>query len=254
MRRPLLYLDYETTPIVAWAWQFHDAELFHVMRDVQIMSVAWSWEGESEIYYMDLTEFKHKQGIFNVDDKELVKAFLPILDKAEAIIAHNGKGFDFKVFRGRLAIHGFPPHRNIKELDTKIWGRRFRFTNNRLDTIARQLGSSRKLATRKNLHYDCLEVNDPSAWRENKKYNKQDVAVLKEVAHKLAPFIISGIPNANDIYGTSMNCKNPLCGSASLKENGVRIVLGGHKVEYRCKDCGHYARGPLIRDTVVLVK
>lgn len=252
--RKLLFLDYETTPLVAWAWQFYDAELFHVMQDVQIMSVAWSWDDESEVYYMDLTDFRHKKGIFGVNDKELVKAFGEVLDKAEGIVAHNGKGFDFKVFRARLIAHGFKPHRNIKELDTKIWGRRFRFTNNKLDTIARQLGLPRKLATRKNLHYDCLELNDPSAWRENKKYNKQDVVVLKEVAQKLAPFIVTGIPNANDIYGTTMNCKNPLCNSANLRNNGSRAVIGGHKVEYHCKDCGHYARGPLIRDTNVLIK
>ncbi len=256
MRKPLLYLDYETTPIVAWAWVFHDAELFHIMQDVKIMSVAWSWEGEDTVYYMDITQFPgHKKGIFNVDDRKLVKEFLTVLDRAEAIIAHNGKSFDFKVFRTRLIVHGFPPHRNIKELDTKIWGRSAKFTNNRLDTIARQTGVSRKISTRKNLHYDCIEMNDPSAWKENKIYNKQDVTVLKEVAHKLAPYIISGIPNANDIYGSSQRCKNPLCHSANLRNNGTRKVIGGQKIEYLCNDCGHYARGPLIKDeTRVLIK
>jgi len=252
--RKLLYLDYESTPIVGWAWQFYDAEIFHVMQDVQIMSVAWGWEGEDEVYYMDLTDFKHKKGIFGVNDRQLIKAFLPILNQAEAIIAHNGKNFDFKLFRARLIVHGFQPHRNIKELDTKIWGRTAKFTNNKLDTIARQTGVQRKLATRKNLHYDCIELNDPEAWKENREYNIQDVVVLKQVAHKLAPFIVSGIPNANDVYGTTMNCKNPLCNSANLRNNGSRTVVGGHKVEYVCKDCGHYARGPLIRDTNVLIK
>lgn len=255
MRRSIVYLDYESTPILAWGWDFHNFIPFHIVQDVRIMSVAWSYEGEDEVYYMDITEFPgYRPGLRNVNDKPLIKAFLPVLESAEAIIAHNGSNFDFKLFKTRMIAHGFKTYRPVKELDTKMWARRFRFTNNRLDTIARQLGLKRKMETRKNLHYECIEEGNKDAWEENKEYNKMDVEVLKEVAHVLAPYQITGLVNSNVLNETVMHCKNPLCGSPNLKLNGPRAVLGGHKVEYKCKECGHYARGPLIRDTNVLIR
>ena len=246
----ILYLDFETTPIVGWTWRAWEGDMFHIMRDVQIMSVAWSWDDEDEVYCLSLPEFPgYKPGIMNVNDKRLVQAFVPIFDRADAVVAQNGKNFDFKVWRTRLLVHGLSPAPNLVELDTKQWANKFRFSRNSLDNMSRQLGGTRKMKTRKDLHYDCLELNDAEAWKENNEYNKVDVLVLKENAKKMAPHV----PILSNFHsGVEIACRNPLCGSKFLRRNGIRKVTGGHKVEFICKKCFGYTRGPLVKDSALI--
>lgn len=251
MRKPILFYDLETSPIVGWAWQIWDADIFHVVHDVQIISVAWSWEGEDEIYALSLPDFKgYKPGINNINDYKLVKAFSEILSKAEVVCAQNGKNFDFKLLRTRLLIHGLDPHHDIKETDTKQWAKsKFRFTSNSQDHLARQLGVSRKIETDKNLHYKCIELGDKKYWKAMVDYNKGDVKGLKEIAHKLAPFIPNHVePSFVFENRDGMICRNLLCLSKSLVRRKKALRKnGGYKIEYKCNDCGLFTTGPLIR-------
>lgn len=245
MRKPILYLDFETSPIVGWAWSCYDAELFHIEQDVQIISVAWSWEGEEEIYALGVHEFPgYKPGLRYLNDKKLVKSFQDIFAKAEMVVAHNGNGFDFKLWRTRLIVNGFNPHHNLRELDTKRWAKRFRFTNNSQNNIARQLKTPLKEETVKNLHYKCLELG--THWDDMISYNKNDVVGLKAIAHRMAPFVLN-TPNANLYQDTTMNCTNPLCGSANTIMEGRREVKGkAYRQRYSCNDCGRWFSGARI--------
>lgn len=259
MKTPLeetLFLDFETSPIVGCSWVSYDADLFHIIRDVQIISVAWSWGGDDEVFCISLPEFKgYKPGWLNVDDRKLVKSFIPIFNRAKAVVAHNGKGFDFRLWRTRLIVHGFTPPPHIIEIDTKSWAKsNFRFTSNSQDGISRQLGTPRKIETEKNLHYKCIELGDPRAWHDMCEYNKGDIVGMKANAMRLAPFV-KNAPNANGLMGTSLNCRNPMCASPDVKLLEPRFVpSGGMRNTYVCKKCGASGYGPIIRGEKVLLK
>lgn len=253
----VLYFDFETTPIVGWGWQMWNkgAAFFHVMQDVQIMSVAWTWSDDPKIYCMSLPDFKgYRPGIFNVNDKKLVKAFMEVFQKADYVVAQNGFGFDFTLWRTRLLIHGLQPHHEPKELDPKRWASKFKLTSKSQDNISRQLGTTMKMETGKKLHYRCLELGDPRAWKENNDYNKQDVKGLRENAVKMAPFI-PNLPNANVIRGSQMDCTNPLCPDPTfgMQRRGSRQKSNMSVVQtYQCRACGKYATGPSIQTGVIL--
>jgi hypothetical protein len=235
MRKPILYLDFETSAMLVETYRFYEPDVIRIRKDIQIISVSWSWEGEDEIYHMALPDFKgHKAGLENVNDKKLVKSFSDIIAKAEYVVAHNGKGFDFRVWRMRLLVHGLDPMHNVKEIDTKQWAKKFYFSNNKQDNISRQIGTPEKIEHSKGMHYRCYELNDPEAWQENKEYNNRDVEGLKANARKLAPHI----PNL--VSTKKVICSNPLCHSEFLKRDKYWQVAHGWKIQWVCKSCGRY--------------
>lgn len=216
-------------------YQYYEPEVIRVRQDIKILSVSWSWEGEDEIYHMALPDFKgHKAGITNIDDRKLVKAFAERIAGAEYVIAHNGKGFDFRVWRMRLLVHKLDPMHNVKELDTKVWAKKFYFANNKQDNISRQLGTARKVDHSKDMHYRCYELNDPKAWAENKEYNNGDVLGLKENAKRMAPYLPT-ISSTKKIV-----CRNELCRSLNLKRDKYWEVAGGWRIQFVCRDCKKY--------------
>lgn len=252
-----LYFDFETSYIVGGGWQMYNKgpAFYHVFKDVEIISVAYCVD-DGPIYCVGVDDFKgHKAGWYNLNDRKLVEFFVPKIEEADYVVAQNGKGFDFKVWRTRLAVHNLAPHHEPKELDTKSWAKsKFRFTDNRQDTITRQLGLTTKRDHEKKLHVKCIEENDPRAWKEMKLYNKQDVQGLREMAKRMAPFV-TNTPNANVLRGTSMGCPNPLCPDPArgMNRRGPRQKSNMSLVQsYQCKACGKYATGPIIQAGVIL--
>lgn len=249
-----IYLDFETSPIVGWAWRMWESNLFHIEKDVEIISVAWA-EDDGPIYCVGIDDFKgYKPGIMNINDKQLVEFFAEKFEKADYVVAQNGKGFDFKLWRTRLAVHGLPPHHEPKELDTKQWAKsKFYFTSNSQDHLTRQLGLTRKMETEKHLHEKAIG-GDPKAWAQMKRYNKQDVRGLRETAKRLAPFV-TNLPNANVLRGTLMECTNPFCPEPGkgMTRRGPRQKSNASMVQtYQCKACGKYATGPAVQTGAIL--
>lgn len=234
-RKPILYLDFETSPIVGWTWKVYDTEIFHIEKDLEVISVAWSWEGEDEVYALSLPDFKgYKPGIMNINDKKLIQAFAEIVRKAEYVVAHNGMGFDFRILRTRLLIHGLDPLHNIREIDTKRWAKKFYFSSNSQNNISRQIKTPMKAETEKHLWETVIITGDPKKWKQMVEYNKRDVVGLKANAHKLAPHVPTLAASK------AILCSNPLCGSEYLRRDKLRQSINGWKIQYKCTWCGHY--------------
>lgn len=252
-----LYLDFETSPIVGWGWQLWNKSgpaFFHIEQDVQIISVAWA-EDDGPVQCVGVDDFKgYRPGIRNLNDKKLVEFFAPKFEKADYVVAHNGNGFDFKLWRTRLIVHGKPPHHEPKALDTKQWANRFMFTSKSQDGISRQLKTPRKVEKSPELHHKCIELGLPRYWKEMKYYNKGDVVGLRENAKRLAPFVAAA-PNANVHHKTRMNCTNLFCKGPrdQMIMRGPRPRSKTGEVQtYQCKSCGKYATGPVIQAGVIL--
>jgi DNA polymerase elongation subunit (family B) len=167
----VLILDYETSPAKGYFWgSIWETNIIEVIEYEQILCVGWRWYGEKKAHVIGQDDFKsYKKGKLN--DKDLVKFFVPILQKADVIIGHNSDQFDIKVFNTRLLHYRLPTIPINKSIDTKkISKGQFHLPSNKLDDIADFLEIDRKLAhTGKNMWLGC-EQGVEKDWRLMKKY------------------------------------------------------------------------------------
>lgn len=203
----------------------------HILEEWYIICGAWKWYGEDKV---------HAVSTSTKDDSKVIKRIHKELMKADIIVAHNGDKFDIKKFETRCLYHGLEPLPKIVSVDTlKVAKKRFKFTSNRLDYIAKYLGVGAKLPTTDGLWLDVLRGNK-KALKEMVEYNKVDVLVLEKVFDKLKPYIDT--INFN-IYTNKMVCKN--CGSQHVVARGYAVTKVGKYQRYQCQECGGWSQSRL---------
>ncbi len=233
----ILILDIETAPKVAYVWRFWKENISpkQVLDHGHIMSFACKWLNEPGMFYYSnevLTE------------QELVETLLEFLDKADIVVAHNGKKFDLGTIKARAMVHGLMPPSPYKIVDTLLVARsQFLFESNSLAYLAKVLNCTEKEEHKKFPGFELwLEVlrNNPEAWEELAVYNKQDVATLEEVYLKMRPWITNH-PNVSlykDVDGTEC----PKCGSDDIHFRGYVNLIASRYRRFCCNDCGGWGR------------
>lgn len=240
----ILELDFETSPAKGYFFgSIWETNIIQVMEYEQILCVGWKWHGDKKVKVIGQNDFKsYKPGVLN--DKELVKYFLPMIEEADIVSAHNGDRFDIPVFNTRLLAHGFNPIPPVKSLDTKkIAKNKFHLPSNKLDDIADFLGIGRKLSTHKSLWFEC-EKGDKTAWKYMKEYCGHDVELQSQVLDKILPFTKQN-SNFNSIMSTRYNCPNPICGSFNTIKRGLAYTATQQMQRWQCIDCRTWSQSPL---------
>lgn len=182
------------------------------------------------------------------DDYYVVTKMHKVLSEADAVIAHYGDNFDMKFFNTRALYHGLPPIPPLIQIDTyKIAKAKFLFNCNKLDYLGQYLGLGKKIATDHKLWLDCLKGNQ-RAVKDMVTYNRQDVALLEAVYHKLAPYANTKI---NLSHG-EIACPN--CASYNLRARGFRSTLTNRYRRYVCNDCGKWSHSTRSEKGGALVK
>lgn len=232
----VLYLDIETAPLYGTFWGVwkQNIDPKSVIRDWIILSWSACWE-DGEVISYSLPDFpNYRENMLS--DAALLDPLWKLMDEADAIVAHFGKGFDFPKINTRFLINGFPPPSPYKKVDTKEIAKKiFKFTFNSLDGLAKALGCSRKGSPGGiEIWHACLE-GDPKAWEKMVKYNEQDVIVLKEVAKRLLPW--AGIA----LHRDKEHCC-PACGSEKHQKRGTVQPSTIRYQRFVCKDCGAWYR------------
>lgn len=171
------------------------------------------------------------------DDKALVQSLWELFNEADIIVAHNGKAFDIKYTNGRFVSHGLVPPERYQVVDTLLVARaNFKFNSNKLDDLGNLLHLGRKAETGGfELWLGCLDGNK-QAWKKMRKYNKQDVVLLREVYHRLKGWM-KGHPNLAVINGEHRVC--PACGGSNVIKKGPGIIGTVIYQRYKCRECGH---------------
>lgn len=236
----ILFVDIETKPIISYTWGIWDQNvgLNQIKEDWSIIAWSAKWKGSKKLYYQDL---RGKKAL--TDDKELLAPLWKLLDSADIVVGQNSKEFDAKKLNARFIYHGFQPPTPYIHLDTlQIARRHFGFTSNKLEYLAKTLGTKhQKLVNRKfngfDLWSECMAGN-VKAWKEMEKYNKIDVLALEEVFDKLAPW---GVTTNFSVFRDDKDRCN--CGSKRITSKGYRTTLAGRYKRYRCNDCGATFRG-----------
>lgn len=241
-----IILDVECAPKLAYVWDIWKQNVSQdmLLEHSYLMCASVKQLGSDTTYYRaSRTE----------DDYELVKWLIEWMDKADYIIAHNGKKFDIPLIKARAIINDIEPPSPYKVIDTlEIARKEFLFTRNTLENLALQLNCDlTKLSDRKfsgfKLWKECMDGNE-EAWIEMKKYNIMDVDVLEEVYLKLRAWDTRH-PNINvEDDEETMRC--PKCASTKLERRGFYTTNVGKYQRYQCKSCRGWSSSRYIENSV----
>ncbi len=227
-----LLLDVETSPNTAYVWGLwkQNIGINQLIESSNLLCFSAKWLGAEEVIFSSL---------FSTGKKRMIKKLHKLLDEADAVIHYNGAKFDIPVVNKEFLLLGYTPPAPYKQIDLlKVARNKFRFTSNKLDYVAQQLGVGRKVKHQGfELWVKCMQ-NDPQAWEQMEEYNIQDVNLLESVYNKLLPWIHKH-PNVG-LYSNSCSCTN--CGSDNLRRRGFTFTNSGKYQRFRCNDCGSWCR------------
>lgn len=218
-----------------------------IVEDWNILSFAAKWYGTGPILYQSL-RFQDKPA----NDFSLCRSLQHILSMADIVVAHNGKRFDMRKIRARMALNRMPPIPNVRVIDTLLEGRKqFGFTSNTLAYLSERFGPDgvRKVTHAKfpgkALWRECQKGNQ-EAWDVMEAYNIPDVLALEGVYRDLRPWY-QGAQNLaifKDPHGVpegEHSCPN--CGGHNLQKRGTVYTQVNQYQRYRCNGCGAWSRG-----------
>lgn len=230
----ILLWDIETSLSVLASFSLYNNAISHhnILREPFILCAAWKWLHKNKVHGIRCTRKELQRG----DDLRVVERLCNLVEEADIIIAHNGDKFDLKWLKGRALKYGLPPLNFVKTVDTlKVARKNFKLMSNRLDYIAKYLGTEGKMSTKSGLWLDVLN-GDVSAIKDMLEYNKQDVTVLETVYLKLRPWI-DNHPNTQVLVDNNRVCK--ACTSPSVHKHGTYTSQTNKYQKYKCQDCGH---------------
>lgn len=214
-----------------------------------ILCASWRWLGSSETDSVWLSPVE----IEKADDASLVGHIFDLMSEADAIIAHNGIGFDHKVIQTRSVFHGFGALPAVKVIDTlQMAKKNLRLPSNRLDSIGEYFGLGRKIDTGGIELWKKVQQGDEDAMLQMVEYCEQDVNLLYDVYLKLRAVGNAANFNAGLYYKedeeSTLRC--PTCGSSNVAATG-RAVTTTLSVfdEYLCQDCGSVHRNRQTKTT-----
>ena len=180
-----------------------------IIHERAIICISYKWLGEEQVY--NLTWDK------NQCDKFLLEQFIPILDEADMIVAHNGDRYDLKFIKTRALKHNLKMLINYKQFDTlKVAKAKFMFNSNKLDYISKFLGAEGKISTEMKLWDDIILRKCPKALIQMLDYCDEDVRQLEIVYNALVswenPKFHIGVMNG----GTKQT--SPITGNVNIEQ------------------------------------
>lgn len=244
----ILVADIETSMMIGYFFGLWKQNIGQddLIQDWNMLSFCAKWYDREVILYQDLHLQKNP-----TNDKALCRSLRSILEKADIVVAHNGKRFDMKRIRARMAMNRMPPIPDVRVIDTLLESRKqFGFTSQTLAYLSAHFGDDgiRKVTHSefpgKELWKQCQQGNQ-RAWEVMREYNVPDVTSLEGVYRELRPWF-QGAQNLGVFQESHNGHTCPNCGGHNLKKDGIRHTQVGLYQQYKCKDCGGYSRGRLM--------
>ena len=237
----ILLLDIETMPDLEEALKVfsslsHYPGLTLKASINSIICFGFKWFGEGRSQVLSAWDFKSWRKNIN-DDKALIEAAYEIIKKADVVVTHNGKKFDWKFIQTRLLKHKLPPLPPLIHIDTCAEAKKHLLVfNNRLNTLSKFLSTPQKLENGGWELWVEVANRNKAAIKLMEKYCRRDVDALEGVFQKLRPLV--KLPNARLFYD-SIVC--PICGSPKLQARGFRVQKTKRCRRFQCQACGAWS-------------
>lgn len=229
----ILLLDIETSPNLATVWGLFNQNIGinQLLEPGYTLCWAAKWLGDDYTYF---------DSVYRSSPKQMVKRIHKMLSEADAVVHYNGTKFDIPTLNREFLMYGLTPPAPFKEIDLlRTVRNRFRFTSNKLDYVARQLGLDAKVQHKgMELWLGCMN-KDKESWDIMEDYNVTDVAILEQLYDKLLPWI-KGHAN-HSLHTSDEVC--PHCGGAHYQKRGFSYTSGGKYQRFQCNKCGTWFRG-----------
>lgn len=237
----ILTIDIETRPNLAYVWGLWDQNigLNQIEETGTVISWAAKWHGDRKVHFAS----DHHDG-----HAEMVRKAWEMLDEADAVIGYNSKAFDMKHLNREFVLAGMPPPSPYIDIDLlTVVKQRFKFTSNKLQHIATELGIGSKVQhSGFDLWLACMR-GDEKAWKTMKRYNMQDVVLTEQVYERLLPWIKIH-PHLGLYGGNPEAC--PRCGHSDITKRGFAHTRTSSYQIVQCKKCGGYSRTNKVEERV----
>lgn len=235
----ILIFDIETAPMAAFVWKRYKENVSLDQTISESFMLCWSakWLYSEEVLGDCLTPEEAR----TEDDKRIVNSLYNLVTEADILVAYNGRNFDIPYMNQRFLHWMLPPYVPSHIVDPYETAKSvFRFSSNKMDAIATQLGLQNKIKTDFTLWKGCM-IGNKECLDYMLKYNKQDVVVLEEIYCRFLPWI-KNHPNVSNYLDNKNACVK--CGSENLEKlDRLFYTPSGQYELYRCKSCGAIFRG-----------
>lgn len=234
----LLFLDIETSPMKVDAWGIWQQNIginqIHVPTEVICCATKWEFQKP---------EF---QNMYK-DGRPALKQAWDLLDECDVVCHYNGKKFDIKHLNREFIMAGMEPPSPYRQIDLlEQVKRNFALPSYKLDYVVQyfRLGKKVKHAGHE-LWIDCVDNNDPKAWKKMEEYNREDTVLTEKLYHLMQPWI-KGHPNRGLYLEDKEKPVCNICGSEDLVKKGIETPTNLSAYQrYKCKGCGANVRGRL---------
>lgn len=229
----VLILDIETRPSLGYVWSLwqQNVSLSQLVEVGEVICFAAKWLGGKKVHF---------KSVYHHSKEEMVQEAWNLMDEADAIVHYNGKSFDIKHLHREFLLAGLTPPSPHKDIDLlSVVRSRFKFTSNKLDHVASQLGLGEKTShSGFDLWVQCM-ANDKNAWAKMKEYNVNDIELTEKVYNTLLPWI-KNHPHVALHNDESEGCSN--CGSYNYQRRGYYYTPTNRYQHVVCKDCGTWGK------------
>lgn len=234
-----LFFDIETSPNVAYVWETGykiRVPHTHIIQERQIMCISYKWWGEDAV---------HNIWWEDQNDKNVLETFLPIIQSADEVIAHNGDRFDVPMLLGRAAYHRLKAPTKYRTFDTyKKIKAQFKLNSYSLDYCTKFFKVRGKMETGGfDLWKDILQDKDKKAWKTAKdkmiEYCNQDVIAMEDLYNVIQPYT-KAVTNMSVLSGKEKwGC--PSCGSTEVDYEKPDVTPRGIVQRHMsCNICNNY--------------
>lgn len=229
----VLLFDIETAPMRAYVWGRWNQNISLSETISEWFMLCWSakWLGKDTVISEKLTP----EEALKEDDKRITEILWDLINKADIVVAYNGKKADIKWMNTRFIIHGMNPPSPYLVVDPCATARSvFGFSSNKLDALAGYFGIEHKAETSFEL-WDRAVRGDKDSLDYMTYYCRKDVVILEKIYLKLRPWDKKH-PNCATILKETI-C--PICGSKNYINNDKKYFTASmaHYL-YKCLDCG----------------
>lgn len=232
----IISFDLEVSPALGYFYPpTWETGILETVARQKLMSFAWQVVGEKKITAKNLSQMpgykKNPQ-----DDKLLVTELHKVLSSADILLGQNSDRFDVRMANYFFLLNDLEPIPPVKYIDTKkIASRYFKFMNNTLDNLGKEMGFGGKTQiTYKDLWIPAFLNQDARSWKLMDIYCKNDVEKTTNIYLKMRPFMHQH-PSLSRLSGDWDAC--PRCGGYQHRIKAYRTTNTSRYNQYQCLEC-----------------